>query len=279
MIVNETKLHGTIDFQMELYHLDTQHPRYDMNFHWHTNIELIRILSGKLFVKLDDREYEGSRGDIFIVNSETVHGATPQDCVYECIVFNPEIVPYIYENGESVVANLASGVFRFDEKPSKNTSLYKYVNEIFDTLKMDNAAPKYMALALLCKLFASVIEEKAYSTYLPADKKSASVKKLKKILKYIRDSYGKNITLDDMAKETNMSPKYFCTFFKEMTNKTPFDYLISYRTEKAAHLLTNTDTPVTDIAFDCGFNDLSYFIKTFKKYFGCSPGVYRKSHR
>ena len=73
-----------------------------------------------------------------------------------------------------------------------------------------------------------------------------------------------------------MSPKYFGAFFKQMTGKTPFDYLCTYRIEKAARMLKNTDKNVTEIAFCCGFNDLSYFIKRFKQTYGISPGSYKQ---
>ena len=61
-----------------------------------------------------------------------------------------------------------------------------------------------------------------------------------------------------------------------MTGHTPVEYLNVYRISKAAKLLLNTDEPVTQIALDCGYNDLSYFIKQFGKHKGMSPGKFRK---
>ena len=92
----------------------------------------------------------------------------------------------------------------------------------------------------------------------------------------MRSNYDSQITLDDMAEAAGMSPKYFCYFFKEMTAKTPIEYLNLYRIEKASRKLINSDTSVTDIAYSCGFNDLSYFIKTFKHIKGKTPAKFRK---
>ena len=61
-----------------------------------------------------------------------------------------------------------------------------------------------------------------------------------------------------------------------MTGKTPIEYLKDYRVERAARKLLGSDMPITQIAYTCGFNDLSYFIKTFKKIKGCTPKNYRK---
>ena len=62
-----------------------------------------------------------------------------------------------------------------------------------------------------------------------------------------------------------------------MTNKTAFEYLIDYRIEQASKKLISTDESVTTICLDCGFNNLSYFIKTFKERKGVSPSEYRKN--
>ena len=62
-----------------------------------------------------------------------------------------------------------------------------------------------------------------------------------------------------------------------MTSKKPMEYLNSYRVEKAAAKLLTSDASITDIAYSCGFNDLSYFIKTFKSLKGVTPARFRKS--
>ena len=85
------------------------------------------------------------------------------------------------------------------------------------------------------------------------------------------------LTLGNLAEAADMSPKYFCRFFTEMTGKTPIEYLNYYRIECAAEQLLYTDDLVTDIALNCGYNDLSYFVKTFKKYKAQTPKQFRKS--
>ena len=118
-----------------------------------------------------------------------------------------------------------------------------------------------------------------FNSYLPPssmhdDKK---VVKLKTVLKYIRENFADGITLDDMSAVAGFSNKYFCEFFKDMTGTTPISYLLTYRVERAARKLLGTDLSVTQIAYDCGFNDVSYFIKTFKAFKHTSPKEYRKS--
>ena len=73
-----------------------------------------------------------------------------------------------------------------------------------------------------------------------------------------------------------MNPKYFCRFFRQITLRTPIDYLNYYRIECAREQLAATDASITEVALGCGFNDISYFTKTFKKYMGLTPRQYMK---
>ena len=73
--------------------------------------------------------------------------------------------------------------------------------------------------------------------------------------------------------------EYFCRLFKQYTGKTPIEYLNNYRIEQAAKLLIETNDSITDIAFDCGFENTSYFIRKFKAQKSATPKQYRTLHK
>jgi AraC family transcriptional regulator len=83
------------------------------------------------------------------------------------------------------------------------------------------------------------------------------------------------IALADVAAEVGLSPFHFLRVFRRVTGTTPHQYLIGARLRLAARLLLDTDRPVTDIAYDVGFQDLSNFVRTFHRVVGCSPRAYR----
>ena len=87
---------------------------------------------------------------------------------------------------------------------------------------------------------------------------------LKQVLDFIEHNYASPLTLQQLSASVSMSPKYFCRFFSEMTHQTPMDYLNHQRIEQACYQLSTTDDSITEIAYRNGFNDLSYFIRTFK---------------
>ena len=85
---HESSTRGTFDFPIELYYVDKMHPRYEMPFHWHMEFELMLVLSGEFFLMTDGRSYLLHKGDAAIISAGAVHGGTPNDCVYECVVFD-----------------------------------------------------------------------------------------------------------------------------------------------------------------------------------------------
>ncbi len=279
MVYNELMQHGTEDFPIELYHTEKNHPKYEMASHWHTHIEIIKILEGELNVRLYNNEYQAKKGDVVFVNSETVHGASPVDCVYECIVMHLEMLSVKDASCRNFIDALLNQEYKIQEFiPYSDSDFHKEVNNLFYAMNHPEAGYKFTVIGALYNLFAAIINNNMYyaadtKTQFPKDK---NIPKLKKVLTFIRNNFDKPITLDDMAEYAGMSPKYFCSFFKNMTRKTPIEYLNTYRVERAARKLLNSDLSVTEIAYSCGFNDLSYFIKTFKATKGITPVKFRK---
>jgi AraC-like DNA-binding protein len=277
MIYNELKQHGTDDFPFELYKVNSQHPKYKMAFHWHANLELIRVLSGSLSLTLDNRNFLLKAGDVAIINSETVHGATPNDCVYECIVFNLAFLKTNNRACDLFIDNLLSHNSFLEERPS-HPHVLQLIHRIFDETGKNQAGMPFKVLGLFHELLGEIQQKEQFNSHLPLSnvKDEKKVVKLKLVLKFIRDNFASDITLDDMSAVAGFSCKYFCKFFKDMTGTTPVNYLMAYRIERASRKLLSTDIPITQIAYDCGFNDLSYFIKTFKSFKYVSPKEYRK---
>ena len=281
MSYNELKEHGTIDFPIELYQIDKNHPKYEMASHWHGQIEIIRIIKGELNIKLYNNEYLAKKGDVVFVNTETVHGAYPiGDCVYECIVLNMAMLCVGDNSCRFFIDGILNHEYTINEFNSKcSTDFHTAIDNLFDAMKHPSSGYKFLVIGALYQLLGIIIDNHMYNSASGAAAvlEDKNIPKLKSVLSFIRSNYDKQITLDDMAGHISMSPKYFCYFFKEMTNKTPVEYLNFYRVEKSAKMLLNTDLSVTDIAFSCGFNDLSYFIKIFKQIKGITPAKFRKN--
>lgn len=99
---------------------------------------------------------------------------------------------------------------------------------------------------------------------------------LEDAVKYIYFNYNKELSLKQIAKKYNMSESYFSRKFKATTGFGFKEYLISVRLKEACNLLLTSDATITEIAYQCGFNDSNYFGDAFRKANGVSPYKYRK---
>lgn len=281
MKYNELKIHGEHDFPIALYNVDHSNPKYEMACHYHSDIELIRVINGTLKLSLNNQTYIAKNGEIFFVNSDVLHSAIPNDCVYQCIVFNPTFFLNLPQkdcitlledlNNHNTTVNT---IFSTD-----TPEIFSQLTKLFETLSnLSVSGAKLEITGILYNIFALILKNNYYTQTISQVHSEGEKKreKLKKVLSYIRSNYDAPLSLEDMATVAGMSEKYFCAFFKKATNKTPVEYLISYRIECSARQLLHTDQSITDIAYSCGFNDLSYFIKTFKSQKGTTPSAFRR---
>jgi len=93
----------------------------------------------------------------------------------------------------------------------------------------------------------------------------------------IEQSFTDELRLSDLAESTGLSPFHFLRLFKRETGVTPHRFLLQTRIRRALELVRDTSRPITDIAFDVGFADLSNFINAFRREVGVSPRHYRRS--
>ena len=101
---------------------------------------------------------------------------------------------------------------------------------------------------------------------------------MKQIIKYIENNYMEKITIETMAQELGLSQSHFMKFFKNTMGTTFIDYLNEYRLTMASRLLISSDSSILDIAAEVGFDNLSYFNRSFKKRFQQTPREYRKRY-
>ena len=99
---------------------------------------------------------------------------------------------------------------------------------------------------------------------------------LKRMLEYVRTHYTERIRVDDIAAAGSVCRAKGCQIFKQYLNRSPNDYVTSFRLEKGAELLKGTDLSITEIAGSCGFSGASYFTELFTRYKGITPTAYRK---
>lgn len=275
----EIKSHGTANFPLGYYYVTQNHPQYEMPYHWHEELEFIHVMTGAFEVTINGFATMAKEGDILLVNSGFLHGGIPHDCVYECLVF-PVSLLFSQTHSSRFLKQLDSQDLTLQEyypahEPSDASFL---LQNLFSLVRNTENGRELQILGILYQFMGILFSQNRYQL---SDKADLSTHKniylLKNVLNYIESHYAEKITLKELAKTAGMSPKYFCHFFFEMTGRTPIDYVNYYRIERACYQLVNSEHSITDTAMLCGFNDVSYFIRTFKKYKGKSPKQYLKA--
>jgi AraC family transcriptional regulator len=97
------------------------------------------------------------------------------------------------------------------------------------------------------------------------------------VARFLDSAYDEPVSLDDMAAEARLSRYHFVRVFRAVIGDSPHQYLIGARLRAAANRLLDTGQPITAIALDVGFNDISHFNATFRRAFGAAPGTWRKA--
>lgn len=173
-----------------------------------------------------------------------------------------EYIHPILKNGAAIGFAAVSGFRKAEPPEGVNVSLWR-------AALCEGDAPKTLVGSVIPPL-CFMLEK------LAEDFSSFSGDEYNLIIRFLNE-YHTSITLDDLCKHFARSKSHISHMFKASSGMTIRAYLNTLKLEDSKKLLKSTDLPVTEIAFESGFNDVSYFISLFKKRFGMSPLKYRKN--
>ena len=281
-IYHENKSHTSPEFPYNTYLCSIPIDFKTVKIHWHEEVELIVIKKGEGIVSVDLTEYEVHTGDAVFVMSGQLHSISQLNksvMEYENILFKPSML----KSGghdlcwESFISPLLSAsvsvppVIRADNKI--HFKLAEYIQTIDKLCDEKNSGYQVAVkgyLYLMVNLLVSESIPKAEKAHVK------QLDKIKAVLSYIDEHYSESISVEDMAALCFYSKSYFMKFFKECMGTSFISYLNDYRLEIAAKMLLAADDNILDISSACGFDNLSYFTRSFKKKYGVTPGKYRK---
>ncbi|MDO4675663.1 AraC family transcriptional regulator [Anaerobiospirillum succiniciproducens] len=283
IFLKESKAHGNISFPFAFYHVTEKHPRYTMETHWHEECEICRVLSGTLEVTIDGKTFTGKGrdgvGDIFIFNSGAVHSAIPHDCVYECVVFDLHFLLRERSLSNSFIYSLLYNQRKFvsyipytQEKQADLEDICSIVQRLFFTLRDQGAGYQLKSFGIMYYLLGLFEDKAMFEQPNEAGGDAVSrIMKMRMALSYIHRNYKQHISLSEIAELLDLQPPSVVKLFKELINKKPLEYINSYRINCAQEMLKEGRNSVTAVALECGFTDVSYFTKVFKKYTDQTP--------
>lgn len=230
------------------------------------------VTNGSGTVKYGETEYEVSAGDCVFINCMNAYEHTSSNNLWtlKWVHFYGSNMDAIYDKYKERGGKV---VFQAPD-PLEITTLIDEIKKIADSssyLRDMEIHEKLSSLLL-------IIMKESWNESL-RDEESISSKKrkdIKLIREFIDENYEKEIKLDTLAASYNISKYYLSHMFKEQYGISVTNYIISTRITKAKHFLRFTDMNTTEIANKIGYDDVNYFIRTFKKVENITPGEYRK---
>ncbi len=280
---HETKAHTSEVFPYNTYLCSIPLDFTSVKLHWHDEIEFIAIKKGEGIVSVNLVHYNVKAGDVVFVFPGQLHSIRQKgnsSMEYENILFREELL----STGSSDLCQqefmrpLFSGITSISPVSNENSYFHPAImTQIENIGKLCSKQPYGYQLALKGCLFHILF---LLTTNIEDIEKKISnqksLEKVKSILAYIEEHYTEPITIEDIASHCLYSKSYFMKFFKETMGMGFIAYLNDYRLEIAAKMLLESSENVLEIAEQCGFDNLSYFNRCFKRKYGMTPGKYRK---
>lgn len=270
---------GTAFFPIQYYCSNTASPLYALPVHWHNEYEFIHILDGEHNFFIDGQEICLKKGMLGIIQDGFLHGdgTNTTTCRYESVVFDFNLIRNRNYAHDAFLEDISSHKVVLNKTVSlKNKEAAQEVENMFLSMRREPPGYELLTVARLLFIFGYIKNNEFFTEDEKVlDRSRLRSVQLKAVFNLIKQNYGSPITLDDMADAAGMSPKYFCRVFRGMTHRTPVEYLNAFRIDQACSQLRSGNESLIDVAYNCGFNDFSYFIKTFKRYKGMTPHKYR----
>ena len=232
--------------------------------HWHENIEIIYIVKGEANVSIDGGFQYAKEGDIVVVNSSCMHRLYPTDDIveYYVLIISTKMCSEIDINTKS---DFLSPLICDDEARRKAEDV---IAAYRDTDSYRLAQTKANLISLLVYLYRNFASDEKNATRYHVN---ASKHIAREAMEFIHMHYTEDITTATLAKKLAVSVNYLCRCFNTCTGFTVIDHLNYVRCTAAKTMLSTTDYSVSEVCTAVGYNNLSYFGRQYKKFFGIPP--------
>lgn len=229
------------------------------------------ILSGKGIYRGNNQEHQLKAGDGFLIYpDELIYYEADQDEPWEYI--------WVGFTGTKVNDYLRYSTLT-KENPTftlqKNSQLYSAIHDIIEATKLNSnknlkiISTLYQFLYILLEEFPKQVDEIKITPKMYVEE----------ALAYIQSHYQEDLSVQKIAEHLAIDRSYFHRMFKKYTKLSPQEYILNFKIEKAAVLLTTTDLKIGDISRSVGYSNTLLFSKTFKKIKKETPTNYRALHK
>lgn len=224
---------------------------------------LMFIQSGSMYVKTDKYEGIALPGNVVFIDCYKEHEYKAlKNSKVLWFHFDGKMARNYYESFETMTGIIAM--------PSNPVIIQKSFEDILKGYEEENIVDEAVCSLQIIALLTNLLRK---DIAISNDGK----KNLRAAASYILENFAKDISIEELARESGLSNYYFCREFKKEIGVSPHQYLIETRISYSKYLLSSTNKTVSEIAELSGFKDFSAFCYTFRKREGLTPGDYKKA--
>ena len=237
--------------------------------HTHPFTELFLVTGGVGEFYVENDVYPLKKGDFILVNPNTSHTEKSGE-------ENP--LEYIAVAVDNYSLNLGDGVNHLMFNCIlKNPNIIKYMDSMLNEQENNKPYSDHICQNILEIILIEIL--RITKTKVDTEPTVSSSKECFKLKKYLDSNYASKITIDDLARLSNLNKYYLIHSFNRYFGSSPINYLCKIRIRVAKELLKNSDYSIDQISQSAGFSSQSYFTQCFKNDCGMSPSAYRQKER
>ncbi|MBR2567228.1 MAG: helix-turn-helix domain-containing protein [Paenibacillus sp.] len=277
----------TSDMQFPFYIQYGGHDE-DTELHRHADFsELAIVLRGHATHIVNDESFFIKKGNAFVINGSTPHAyKEPQDFRICNIMYRPEMLASIgpdlrKSNGFQtlfVLEPFYRNIHSYASKLALPITSLDYVESLISKMieEYHNREQGYQTMLLSRFTELVVYLSRHYDTQEKGGEGN-HLMHLANAISYIEDHFLEPLSLEQVASRSNISVRHLNRMFQSYYGTTPISYMHRLRLEKACNLLKHSSIPITQISYECGYNDSNYFTRQFTKAYGISPRAFRQN--
>ena len=257
-------------------------------WHWHEELEAVIVSEGTLLLGCGSEQYVIHPGEGFFINTGVLHGCwayRSSRCRIYSIVFHPRLVGgmpdsvFFQKYLHPLMESRASGSLRLSPETPWQAAILKHVHDAWQAVTYEPPGYEFDVWHHLSGIIQLLHHNLPAASEEANPKQQRDAQRIKEMLGFIHDHYSEKITVTEIAQSASISESECLRCFRNTVQLTPIQYLRQFRIRQAANLLDSSSEKISVIANTCGFDDLSFFAKTFRELKGCSPSDYRNRRK
>lgn len=277
----ERREHSSLGKPYSYYKCSIPEYFHNVPLHWHAESELNFIKDGCADFICGDERFTAHAGDIVVILPNMLHSVSRcahGRCAYDTLVFGLSMLGAQDTDRSAAlcIQPLGSGCgvhSLITPQHPYYAQLRTGAEQIFSCAKGNTAMLDMLLKSELLRFFWLLCE--SGSIFTASRSASENAELIRSALQYINENYAEPLTIDELAAHAHLSRSYFMGCFRRAAGMGAIEYLNQIRTRAAEKLLRSTERSVADIAYECGFRNLSNFNRQFKSVTGTTPLKYR----